>query len=60
MDDLHLAIEAARAGGDVVARFFGAPPVPEYKGRFDPVTVVDRAAEEAILNSLFKAETRNR
>ena len=49
MDDLHLAIEAARAAGDIVARFFGAPPDPEYKGKFDPVTVVDRAAEEAIL-----------
>ena len=49
MDDLHLAIEAAKAGGDIVARYFGAPPDAEYKGKFDPVTAVDRASEEAIL-----------
>ena len=55
MDDLHLAIEAARAGGAVVSRFFGSPPDPEYKGKFDPVTVVDRAAEEAII-SLIRSE----
>jgi myo-inositol-1(or 4)-monophosphatase len=48
MDDLHLAITAAKAGGAVVAKFFGSPPDPEYKGKFDPVTAVDRAAEEEI------------
>ena len=50
MDDLHLAIDAASAGGDVVRRFFGTPPDPHYKGKFDPVTAVDRASEEAILD----------
>ena len=49
MDDLHLAIEAAKVGGDIVARFFGSSPDPEYKGKFDPVTVVDRASEEAVI-----------
>jgi myo-inositol-1(or 4)-monophosphatase len=48
MDDLHLAIKAARAGGEIVARFFGSPPTPEYKGKFDPVTAVDIASEEAV------------
>jgi myo-inositol-1(or 4)-monophosphatase len=49
MDDLHIAIEAAQAGGEVVRRFFGEKPATEYKGKFDPVTAVDKAAEEAIL-----------
>ena len=48
MDDLHLAITAAKAGGAVVARYFGSPPDPEYKGKFDPVTAVDRASEDEI------------
>lgn len=50
MDDLHVAIEAAQAAGDVIRRYFGSPPDPDYKGKFDPVTAVDRAAEEAILD----------
>lgn len=52
MDDLHLAIEAARSAGEIIARFFGTPPDAEYKGKFDPVTAVDRAAEEVILDIL--------
>ncbi len=55
MDDLHVAIEAAHAGGTIVKRFFGAPADPSYKGRFDPVTAVDRASEEAIVG-LIRAE----
>ncbi len=50
MDDLHVALEAAQAAGDVIRRYFGSPPDPDYKGKFDPVTAVDRAAEEAILD----------
>jgi myo-inositol-1(or 4)-monophosphatase len=50
MDDLHIAMDAARAAGDVIRRFFGTSPDPHYKGKFDPVTAVDRAAEEAILD----------
>lgn len=49
MDDLRVAIEAARAGGAIVAEHFGASPDPEYKGKFDPVTAVDYAAEAAVL-----------
>jgi len=52
MDDLHLAIEAARAGGDIIRRFFGASPDPSYKGKFDPVTAVDKASEEAIVETI--------
>jgi myo-inositol-1(or 4)-monophosphatase len=49
MDDLHVAIEAARIGGAIVAEHFGTSPDPEYKGKFDPVTAVDRASEAAVL-----------
>jgi len=49
MDDLHVAIAAAKVGGKIVAEHFGLSPDPEYKGRFDPVTAVDRAAETAVL-----------
>ena len=52
MDDLHVAIEAARAGGAIVVKHFGAAPDPEYKSKFDPVTAVDRAAEAAVLSIL--------
>ena len=52
MDDLHVAIEAARAAGEIITEHFGSPPDPEYKGKFDPVTAVDRAAEAAILDVL--------
>ena len=49
MDDLHVAMEAARAGGAIVAEHFGTSPDPEYKGKFDPVTAVDLASESAVL-----------
>jgi myo-inositol-1(or 4)-monophosphatase len=49
MEDLHVAMEAARAGGTIVAEHFGASPDPSYKGKFDPVTAVDRASEAAVL-----------
>ncbi len=49
MDDLHVAITAAKVGGKIVAEHFGLSPDPEYKGKFDPVTAVDRAAETAVL-----------
>ncbi len=49
MDDLHVAISAAQAGAAIVNEYFGASPDPEYKGKFDPVTAVDRAAEDAIV-----------
>lgn len=55
MDDLHVAIAAAEAGAEIITSYFGASPAPEYKGKFDPVTAVDRAAEEAIVDVLARA-----
>ncbi len=49
MDDLDVALAAARAGGDVIRQHFGTNVETEWKGEVDPVTAVDRAAEEAIL-----------
>jgi myo-inositol-1(or 4)-monophosphatase len=58
MDDLELAVAAARAGGEIVAAGFGAHTTTEYKGRNDPVTEVDRASEAAIL-AVLSAERRD-
>jgi myo-inositol-1(or 4)-monophosphatase len=49
MDDLAIAVEAARAGAAIVAANFGGGQGAHYKGRFDPVTATDRAAEAAIV-----------
>jgi myo-inositol-1(or 4)-monophosphatase len=49
VDDLELALAAARAGARVVADAFGSSPIPEMKGRNDPVTEIDRRAERAIV-----------
>lgn len=54
MDDLHVAMEAARLGGAIVAEHFGSSPAPDYKGKFDPVTAVDRASEAAVLAHIEK------
>lgn len=50
MDDLEVAHEAAQAGVDVIRRHFGQVVQTEWKGELDPVTAVDRQAEEAILS----------
>ena len=50
MNDLEVALAAARVGGDVIRRHFGTDIEPEWKGEVDPVTEVDRAAEQAILS----------
>jgi len=55
MDDLHIAIAAAQAGAKIITAYFGASPDPEYKGKFDPVTAVDLAAEEAIIGLIASA-----
>ena len=54
MTDLSVAVEAATAGADVIKKHFGTPPEAEYKGKFDPVTAVDREAEAAIIGVLAK------
>ncbi len=50
MDDLDVAIEAARAGGAIVAEGFGRGFAADYKAKFDPVTAIDKAAEAAIID----------
>jgi myo-inositol-1(or 4)-monophosphatase len=52
MDDLAVAVEAARAGAAIVADNFGGGQGAHYKGRFDPVTETDKAAEAAIVSVL--------
>jgi myo-inositol-1(or 4)-monophosphatase len=49
VDDLEVATAAARAGGAILREAFGRAVDADYKGRFDPVTAVDRAAERAIV-----------
>lgn len=50
MDDLDVAMEAARAGGAIVADGFGRGFAADYKAKFDPVTAIDKAAEAAIID----------
>ena len=50
MLDFAVALKAAQAGAAVVREHFGTPHAAEYKRKFDPVTIVDRAAEAAIVN----------
>ena len=52
MNDLELAIAAASCGAEIVRSGFGSHRVVEQKGRLDPVTEVDRASEEAIVDLL--------
>lgn len=49
MKDLEVAVEAARAGGAIVAKGFDTGHRAEYKAKFDPVTAIDKAAEAAII-----------
>lgn len=55
MDDLDLAIEAARAGAGVVLGRFGSPGAARYKADDSPVTAVDRDAETAVLEVIREA-----
>jgi len=45
---LELAIDAARAGGERTLEYFGHDLQPETKADGSPVTVADRASEQAI------------
>jgi myo-inositol-1(or 4)-monophosphatase len=53
--DVGVAIEAARAGADLVRRGFLEGFTTELKGAVDPVTEVDQAAEAAIKAVLTRA-----
>jgi myo-inositol-1(or 4)-monophosphatase len=46
--DVWVAVRAARAGAEVVRRGFQQDFITEMKGAVDPVTEVDREAEEAV------------
>ncbi len=50
MDDLQLAIDAARAGGAILRESFDRGVTAQYKRRFDPVTEIDHASEAAVLS----------
>lgn len=47
--DLEVAVEAARAGAEVVRAGFGGDLDVRMKGDVDPVTAVDTAAEAAVM-----------
>lgn len=49
MDDLDIAVAAARAGGAIVRDGFARTVTPEYKRQFDPVTATDHSSEAAVL-----------
>lgn len=50
MNDLELALTAARTGAAIVRESFGSHQRTEQKGRVNPVTEVDRASEKAIVS----------
>ncbi|MFO7292157.1 MAG: inositol monophosphatase family protein [Actinomycetes bacterium] len=52
--DLDVALRAARAGAEVVRRGFTTRFDVELKGAVDPVTVVDKQAEEAIFDVICR------
>ncbi len=47
---LKVAVDAARAGGDVLLKYLGGPLNIEFKGDANLVTIADRQAEEAIVS----------
>jgi myo-inositol-1(or 4)-monophosphatase len=52
MDDLAVALAAARAGAAVVSAAFGGVQSASFKGAVDPVTETDHRSEAAILDLL--------
>jgi len=50
MNDLELAIAAARAGGAILHDGFDRGIEAHYKRRFDPVTEIDHASEAKVLS----------
>ncbi len=52
MNDLELAIRAARAGGTILRDGFDRGITARYKRRFDPVTEIDHASEAEVLSIL--------
>src|SRR5680860_632390 len=54
MNDLDLALAAARAGAEVIRRGHGHVTTVDYKGEVDPVTAIDRESEDRIRTLLSK------
>jgi myo-inositol-1(or 4)-monophosphatase len=52
MKDLEIALAAAATGAEIVRAGFGRHQSTIQKGRLDPVTEVDRASEQAIVEFL--------
>jgi len=50
MNDLDIAVAAARAGGAIVRDGFHQSVTPQYKRQFDPVTATDHSSEAAVLS----------
>lgn len=51
--ELKSALDAARAAGKIIARYFGTDISVEHKSREQPVTAADREANEAIRKILL-------
>ena len=58
-DDRSVALLAAAAGASVVAAGFGTDITEEMKGSVDPVSIVDRDAENAIITVLSQHRPAN-
>ena len=56
MDDLTVALNAARMGAEVVQSLFGRVQTASFKGAVDPVTEADHQSERTILE--FLADVR--
>jgi myo-inositol-1(or 4)-monophosphatase len=52
---LDIALSAALAGAEVVRSWFGRVQRADFKGKVDPVTVADREAEDAIVETIRAA-----
>ncbi len=59
MDDLDVALTAARAGADIIADSFGNIQTAEFKGVVDPVTEIDHQSERAVLGLLGAQRPRD-
>jgi len=55
MDYLQVAIAAAREAGRIQMNHFGHSHPMEYKEEFNPVTLVDKLCEEAIVKKILSA-----
>ena len=60
MDDVTVALTAARTGAEVVRSLFGRVQTATFKGVVDPVTEADHGSEQAILEFLADARPDDR